>query len=204
MDNAQKAIMLGVGLFITIIVIAAVMAITGIGQQLIGQGQTQLSGISGQLAAQLRSDYDNQSISGTQARTIVNKFYNDNTIAVYLATPAEGFVGIGAINEANEGGSTKYYRASAAKLNLETSSSFKLALSDGTNVDGFTGGRTDFNQNRKIQSVTVNNCLLESATNATSMSSVNAAITTNSMYKTALITNEDTGSIVGLVVIRYQ
>ena len=32
MDNAQKAIMVGVGLFITIIIIAAVMLITGIGQ----------------------------------------------------------------------------------------------------------------------------------------------------------------------------
>ena len=42
MDNAQKAIMIGVGLFITIIVIAAVMLITGIGQDLLNSGTQQL------------------------------------------------------------------------------------------------------------------------------------------------------------------
>ena len=34
MENAQKAIMIGVGLFITIISIAAVMLITGLGQNI--------------------------------------------------------------------------------------------------------------------------------------------------------------------------
>lgn len=46
MDNAQKAIMIGVGLFITIIIIAAVMLITGMGQNLLNKGQAQVSGIS--------------------------------------------------------------------------------------------------------------------------------------------------------------
>ena len=86
MDNAQKAIMLGVGLFITIIVIAAVMAITGIGQDLLNQGQSQLSGLSGQLATQIQSQYDQQTMSGTQVKSAINKYYNDSSIAVYVVT----------------------------------------------------------------------------------------------------------------------
>ena len=42
MDNAQKAIMIGVGLFITIIIIAAVMLITGMGQDMLVEGQQQV------------------------------------------------------------------------------------------------------------------------------------------------------------------
>ena len=49
MDNAQKAIMIGVGLFITIIIIAAVMLITGMGQNLLNKGQSQVNGISASL-----------------------------------------------------------------------------------------------------------------------------------------------------------
>ena len=49
MDNAQKAIMIGVGLFITIIIIAAVMLITGMGQDMINSSTSQVSNISSSL-----------------------------------------------------------------------------------------------------------------------------------------------------------
>ena len=42
MDNAQKAIMIGVGLFITIIIISAVLLITNLGTGLINNAQGQL------------------------------------------------------------------------------------------------------------------------------------------------------------------
>ena len=57
MDNAQKAIMIGVGLFITIIVIAAVMLITGMGQDLLNSGTQQLSGVSDTLRRQITDQY---------------------------------------------------------------------------------------------------------------------------------------------------
>ena len=46
MDNAQKAIMIGVGLFITIIIISSVLLISNMGTNLITSAQSQLSGIT--------------------------------------------------------------------------------------------------------------------------------------------------------------
>jgi len=88
MDNAQKAIMIGVGLFITIIVIAAVMAITGIGTDLLNQGQSQLGGLSAQISQQLTAEYDDVQMSGAQVLSAVQKYYNDPkmVVAVYNTT----------------------------------------------------------------------------------------------------------------------
>lgn len=66
MDNAQKAIMIGVGLFITIIIIAAVMLITGMGQDMINNSTNQISNISTSLQAQLTSQYDETTLTGSQ------------------------------------------------------------------------------------------------------------------------------------------
>jgi len=82
MDNAQKAIMIGVGLFITIIVIAAVMAITGIGTDLLNQGQSQLGGLSAQISTQLTAEYDDVQMSGAQVLAAVQKYYNDPQMVV--------------------------------------------------------------------------------------------------------------------------
>jgi hypothetical protein len=84
MDNAQKAIMIGVGLFITIIVIAAVMAITGIGTDLLNQGQSQLGGLSSQIQQQLTAEYDGVQMSGAQVLAAVNKYYNDPQMVVVV------------------------------------------------------------------------------------------------------------------------
>ncbi|MEG1010020.1 MAG: hypothetical protein RSF67_09465 [Clostridia bacterium] len=84
MDNAQKAIMIGVGLFITIIVIAAVMAITGIGQDLLNKGQGQLAGISGQLEQQMNSEFNNVNMSGAQVLAAINRYYNNGELVVFL------------------------------------------------------------------------------------------------------------------------
>lgn len=78
MDNAQKAIMIGVGLFITIIIIAAVMMITGMGKQLLDDGQKEVINISKSLQAQLTSAYDgNTNLNGTQVIAAVNQYYQN-------------------------------------------------------------------------------------------------------------------------------
>lgn len=91
MDNAQKAIMIGVGLFITIIIIAAVMLITGMGQNLLNKGTEQVQGISESLMNDLVAQYDGKKMSGAQVRTagvqLLNK--NDSTISVYIGGDAE-------------------------------------------------------------------------------------------------------------------
>ena len=78
MDNAQKAIMIGVGLFITIIIIAAVMLITGMGQNLLNKGQTQVSGISESLENDLIQQYDGKTFSGNQVRTAAVQLISRN------------------------------------------------------------------------------------------------------------------------------
>ena len=86
MDNAQKAIMIGVGLFITIIIIAAVMLITGMGQNLLNKGQSQVSGISESLMNDLVTKYDGKIMSGSQVRTAAVQLLNsnDSSIRVYI------------------------------------------------------------------------------------------------------------------------
>ena len=91
MDNAQKAIMIGVGLFITIIVIAAVMLITGMGQDLLTSGQQQVSNISASLQAQLTSDFDGTTVSGAQVISAVKRYYTDETMVIKVkATSGNG------------------------------------------------------------------------------------------------------------------
>lgn len=81
MDNAQKAIMIGVGLFITIIIIAAVMTITGIGQNLLNQGQTQLSDLSEQLQREIYDGFDNKELSGSEVLTAIKKYYTNSKVS---------------------------------------------------------------------------------------------------------------------------
>lgn len=94
MDNAQKAIMIGVGLFITIIIIAAVMLITGAGQDLMNQGMGELSNISDSLSRQLYADYADGEFSGSQVISAIKK-YAGSDVKVYLgATTADEKGGI--------------------------------------------------------------------------------------------------------------
>lgn len=82
MDNAQKAIMIGVGLFITIIIIAAVMLITGMGQELMNSGTKKLSQVSSTLQDQMTREYDNVQVTGAQVLSAIQKYYSDPELVV--------------------------------------------------------------------------------------------------------------------------
>lgn len=84
MDNAQKAIMIGVGLFITIIIIAAVMLITGMGQDMINSSTTQVSNISTSLQAQLTSQYDGTVLNGSQVISAVKANYTTEGMVIIV------------------------------------------------------------------------------------------------------------------------
>ena len=84
MDNAQKAIMVGVGLFITIIIIAAVMLITGIGTNLVNKGTNKAGNVAAQLDQTELEQYDNTRMSGAQVLSAVKKYNTDSNIVVYL------------------------------------------------------------------------------------------------------------------------
>ena len=76
MDNAQKAIMIGVGLFITIIIISAVLLITNIGTGLITDAQGQLSNISAALQNQVTQAYDGKTMTGADVVAAWTQYQN--------------------------------------------------------------------------------------------------------------------------------
>lgn len=96
MDNAQKAIMIGVGLFITIIIIAAVMLITGMGQNLLNKGTDKVSGISAQLDMTELEAYDNTKVTGAQVSAAVKKYWTDANIIVYVGSDCTTSTGLNA------------------------------------------------------------------------------------------------------------
>lgn len=86
MDNAQKAIMIGVGLFITIIIISAVMLITSAGQDMVDNSMTKLSDISNQLSSSEWSSLDGKYMNGSQVISYVKKYYNSNDFLCYYVS----------------------------------------------------------------------------------------------------------------------
>src|SRR5574344_2840954 len=84
MDNAQKAIMIGVGLFITIIIIAAVLLITGIGTNLVNKRTTKAGNVAAQLDQTELEQYDNTTMSGAQVLSAVKKYWTDSNMIVYV------------------------------------------------------------------------------------------------------------------------
>lgn len=84
MDNAMKAIMIGVGLFITIAVVSAVLIIMGMGNDIINTSTEELTGLSGQLANEMYSKFDDKQVSGSQVIAAVKQYYNKNNIGIIL------------------------------------------------------------------------------------------------------------------------
>lgn len=118
MDNAQKAIMIGVGLFITIILITAVMAITGIGTGLLNSGQEKIAGLSSQLESQLTADFDNKSMSGSEVLAHCTKYYQTLEMEVVLDNSGtEYFVS----NYATNGTEVTYNNNNITKVEMQTS-----------------------------------------------------------------------------------
>jgi len=84
MDNAQKAIMIGVGLFITIIIISAVLLITNLGTGLINNAQGQMSNISTAVQNQITGSYDGKTMTGSDVISAVQLYQNSNDISVRI------------------------------------------------------------------------------------------------------------------------
>ncbi len=87
MDNAQKAIMIGVGLFITIIIISSVLLISNMGTNLITSAQSQLSGITKGLQNQITAAYDGKTLSGAEVIAAFQQYESSEmSIAVVVST----------------------------------------------------------------------------------------------------------------------
>ncbi|MDD2627421.1 MAG: hypothetical protein PHR25_02655 [Clostridia bacterium] len=84
MDNAQKAIMIGVGLFITIIIISAVLLIVNLGTGLVDDATSELGTMSTGLQNQILQNYDNKTLSGVQVRSAIQQYLNSTEMTVVL------------------------------------------------------------------------------------------------------------------------
>ena len=84
MDNAQKAIMIGVGLFITIIIISAVLLIVNLGTGLVDDATAELGTMSSSLQNQILQNYDNKQLTGVQVRSALQQYIGSNDMTVVL------------------------------------------------------------------------------------------------------------------------
>lgn len=137
MDNAQKAIMIGVGLFITIIIISAVLLIVNLGTGLVDDATSNLSSISSTLQNSILQNYDNKIVSGTQVRSALQQYMTSDSVSVVLLkADGTGVAGVGkkdlsTVTLTKESGlykiaDTDYSGASASS---------STTISDFTNVD---------------------------------------------------------------------
>jgi len=87
MDNAQKAIMIGVGLFITIIIISAVLLIVNLGTGLVDESTAKLDSISSSLQGRLTEEYDNKIMTGSRVLSTIREFENSTSLCIGVFGP---------------------------------------------------------------------------------------------------------------------
>ena len=149
MDNAQKAIMIGVGLFITIIIISAVMLITSAGQDLINNSTTQVGNISSSLQAQLTSQFDETVLNGSQVISAIKANYTTSGMILTVYNTTGEITGAASnANLANYGdcmpneydGTLSYSVTKTTKIKSIKNNSNKIPigkLSDATNTQTY-------------------------------------------------------------------
>jgi len=94
MDNAQKAIMIGVGLFITIIIISAVLLIVNLGSDVMGQAGEEVMNMTDSLRAELYNKYDGKTLTKAEV-AVAARTYQDS-------------VGFGLVHIASDGKTLTY------------------------------------------------------------------------------------------------
>lgn len=92
MDNAQRAIMIGVGLFITILIIAAVMLIVTPAINLINNASNRLGNLEASLVNQLTAQYDETTVTGNQVIAAVTQYYYDENMIIEVQAMKNGDV----------------------------------------------------------------------------------------------------------------
>ena len=85
MENTTKAILIGVGLFITIALISAVLVIMGVGNNLIRNSSDNLTGIASQLEKSLTENFDDKRVSGSEVASCIKEYYSSNKLSILLA-----------------------------------------------------------------------------------------------------------------------
>lgn len=171
MDNAQKAIMIGVGLFITIIIISAVLLIVNLGTGLVDDATSELGAMSTSLQNQILQSYDNKTLSGVQVRSAIQQYMTSADMTVVLMKDE----------------TTMAATAGAKKFALGTvtadTENYKITASNYTNAAGDLH-RTSMNDFNDIANV-----------------GTGVYINTSKNYKSFVLKVENTDTIVGIVFV---
>lgn len=131
MDNAQKAIMIGVGLFITIIIISAVLLITNLGTDLVNNARAKLANISTALQNQVLQAFDGEVMSGTEVLSAVQQYQNDEiSIMIVAGTASESIFRTGKY-EFTVGDNAEHYTQTLAGGIKTTNDEYKELGSEG-------------------------------------------------------------------------
>lgn len=92
MDNAQKAIMIGVGLFVTILIIAAVMLIVNPAISLINNATDKVTNLSEALQNQLTQEYDEVTVTGSKVISTIQLYCTDQDMILEVKATDGGEV----------------------------------------------------------------------------------------------------------------
>jgi hypothetical protein len=176
MENAQKAVMIGVGIFITIIIISATITITGIGQILLNQGQTKITELSSKLRSQLQAQYDQVLMNDVLVISTINKYYAEELMPVYLYPFINSDTKAALCTAKIEG------EFLSENLGIDTSEMFVRDPIISEVLDGEKANLQDFSDPTKI----------------------NYYINPVGKYKAVLIRNIETADVLGIAFIRYQ
>ena len=121
MDNAQKAIMIGVGLFITIIIISAVLLIVNLGTGLVDDATGELGTMSTSLQNQILQSYDNKTLSGVQVRSAIQQYMTATEMTVVLMKDASNVAAtVGAKNFKTVTAGTENYTVASTEYKTPT------------------------------------------------------------------------------------
>lgn len=178
MDNAQKAIMIGVGLFITIIIISAVLLITNLGTNLVTSAQGQLSNISKSLQNQVTAAYDGKTMTGAEVVAAVQQYENSEMSIV--------------INNGSKDYLTGKYVLNSGAMSSDKAGAIKIgntASYPGGVYFSYTGTLTELSDSNKT-----NLTELQSATGA----GVSAVKT----YYSSIVKDASTDTVLGIVFMQ--
>ena len=84
MDNAQKAIMIGVGLFITIIIISVVLLITNLGTGMVDEASGNVGNMSQSLQDQIKRLYDKKQLRGSDVKNLYNQYKDSDEVFLII------------------------------------------------------------------------------------------------------------------------
>ena len=178
MDNAQKAIMIGVGLFITIIIISSVLLISNMGTNLITSAQSQLSGITKGLQNQITAAYDGKTLTGAEVIAAFQQYESSEMSIVVQVGSLKGYTG--------------KYKLDETKLQQDKSTTTAPAATQ--SYPGgvyYTGGYTEFASNGRT-----------TLTKLQTTGSGNMGVNASKTFYSSVIKDSTTDTVVGILFVQ--